>query len=183
MFNAILETDWLPGSPMYYYRPDRTRIFVVGRVIEVNKPRRFVHTYRFTDLDEPEKDTHPKRARIRARKRWRPIMMTWYVISTLLQLGHVVAAELWPAVGQVAGILGVGIPLVVGFMWAKKDGPEAIGSALGKGFLLGWIPALIGLVLAYFLGHVDAFILGTGSVSSGVAGAIGAAVGRALGKK
>ena len=54
MFNAVLETDWEPGSPMYYYKPDRTRIFVVGRVVEVDPKRRFVHTYRFTDLPDTE---------------------------------------------------------------------------------------------------------------------------------
>lgn len=54
MFNAVLETDWSPGSPMYYYKPDRSRIFVVGKVVEVDPPKRFVHTYRFTDLDESD---------------------------------------------------------------------------------------------------------------------------------
>ena len=54
MFNAVLETDWKPDSPMYYYKPDRTRIFVVGRVVEIEPERRFVHTYRFTDLDDSE---------------------------------------------------------------------------------------------------------------------------------
>ncbi len=52
MFNAILETDWAPGSKMLYYKPDRTMVFVVGEVVEVEEPRRFVHTYRFTDLDD-----------------------------------------------------------------------------------------------------------------------------------
>jgi len=52
MFNAILETDWEPGSKMLYYKPDRTMVFVVGEVVEVDAPRRFVHTYRFTDLDD-----------------------------------------------------------------------------------------------------------------------------------
>ena len=54
MFNAVLETDWSPGSPMYYYKPDRSRIFVVGKVVEVEPEKRFVHTYRFTDLNETE---------------------------------------------------------------------------------------------------------------------------------
>ncbi len=54
MFNAVLETDWETDSPLYYYKPDRTRIFVVGRVVEVEPERRLVHTYRFTDLDETE---------------------------------------------------------------------------------------------------------------------------------
>ena len=52
MFNAVLETDWEPGSKMLYYKPDRTMVFVVGEVVEVEAPSRFVHTYRFTDLDD-----------------------------------------------------------------------------------------------------------------------------------
>jgi uncharacterized protein YndB with AHSA1/START domain len=52
MFNAVLETDWEPGSTMLYYKPDRTMVFVVGEVVEVDAPHRFVHTYRFTDLDD-----------------------------------------------------------------------------------------------------------------------------------
>jgi len=52
MFNAVLETDWTPGSKMLYYKPDRTMVFVVGEVVEVDEPNRFVHTYRFTDLDD-----------------------------------------------------------------------------------------------------------------------------------
>lgn len=110
-------------------------------------------------------------------------MMSWYMISTVLQVGHVVAAEFVPAVGMAAGILGVGIPLVIGFLWAKKEAPDGVGTALGLGFVLGFVPALIGLVLAYFLGHVEAFLLLAGCGSSGVTGAIGAAVGRAMAKK
>jgi len=52
MFNAVLETDWEPGSKMLYYKPDRTMVFVVGEVVEVDAPHRFAHTYRFTDLDD-----------------------------------------------------------------------------------------------------------------------------------
>ena len=110
-------------------------------------------------------------------------MMGFYAISTILQCAHVIAARFAPAVGNAAGIFGVGIPLVIGFLWAKKDAPDSLGSTLGQGFLLGWIPALIGLVLAFALGQVDLFIVGVGGASSGVTGAIGAAVGRAVGKK
>ncbi len=110
-------------------------------------------------------------------------MMVYYVISTVLQCAHVIATRFVPAVGNAAGILGVGIPLVVGFLWAKKERPESIGKALGQGFLLGWTPALIGLVLAFVLGQVSPFIVGVGGLSSGVTGAIGAAAGRAVAKK
>ena len=105
-------------------------------------------------------------------------MMIWYVVSTLLQLAHVVAAEFVPSVANAAGLLGVGIPIVIGYLWAKSDRPEAVGEAVGKSFVLGFVPALIGLVLAFYLGHVEAFLLGAGSASSGVGAVIGALVGR-----
>lgn len=46
--NTVLETELKPGSRLRYYSPDRKRVFVVGEVVEVEPPTRFVHTYRFT---------------------------------------------------------------------------------------------------------------------------------------
>jgi len=100
----------------------------------------------------------------------------WMVVSTLLQLSHPALATVLPAFAAMAGILGVGIPLAVGFLWARSVGVGG-GSAFGRGFLLGWIPALIGLVLAYGLGQVTVMILALGGLSSGVAGGLGALVG------
>ena len=55
MFHTILDSDLEPGSRMRYYSPDRKRIWIVGDVVEVDPPHRFVHTYRFTDItDETE---------------------------------------------------------------------------------------------------------------------------------
>lgn len=55
MFHTILDSDLTPGSRMRYYSPDRKRIWIVGDVVEVSPPTRFVHTYRFTDItDEGE---------------------------------------------------------------------------------------------------------------------------------
>lgn len=48
LYNTVLESDLEPGSCLRYYSPDRKRVFVVGKVVEVEPPRRFVHTYRFT---------------------------------------------------------------------------------------------------------------------------------------
>lgn len=53
LYNTILETDLKPGSPVKYYSPDRKRIFVIGRVIDVDPPNMFSHTYMFTSRDEP----------------------------------------------------------------------------------------------------------------------------------
>ncbi len=100
----------------------------------------------------------------------------WLAVSIVLQLSHPALATVIPAFANMAGILGVGIPLVVGFIWARSA-PMARGAAFGRGFLLGWIPALIGLVLALGLGQVTTMILVLGGLSSGVTGGLGAAVG------
>lgn len=53
LYNTVLETDLKPGSPVKYYSPDRKRIFVIGRIVEVEPPRKLSHTYMFTTKDEP----------------------------------------------------------------------------------------------------------------------------------
>ncbi|HKK94094.1 MAG TPA: hypothetical protein VJ925_11720 [Longimicrobiales bacterium] len=100
----------------------------------------------------------------------------WLAVSTVLQLSHPALATVIPAFANMAGLLGVGIPLVVGYAWARQAGVSG-GAAFSRGFVLGWIPALIGLVLALYLGQVGTSILILGGLSSGVAGGLGAMVG------
>lgn len=110
-----------------------------------------------------------------------PVAVGWYVLSILLQCAHVLGAEASADIGNVAGILGVGIPLVIGFFWARS-GPGTM-NAVKQGFFLGFVPALLGLLLAFALGQVPAFLLAAGSLSSGVAAILGALLGNALAGK
>lgn len=48
LYNTVLESTLQPGARLRYYSPDRKRVFVVGEVVEVEPPTRFVHTYVFT---------------------------------------------------------------------------------------------------------------------------------------
>lgn len=64
LYNTILETDLKPGSPLKYFSPDKKRIFVIGRVIDVDPPNMLQHTYMFTSKDEP------------------PTLVTWNLEST-----------------------------------------------------------------------------------------------------
>lgn len=48
LYNTVLECELAPGSRLRYYSPDRKRVFIVGEVVEVEPPRKFSHTYRFT---------------------------------------------------------------------------------------------------------------------------------------
>ena len=52
MFGTELETDFKPGSRMIYRSGDGKRVFILGEVHEFLPPKRFVHTFRFTNLPE-----------------------------------------------------------------------------------------------------------------------------------
>jgi uncharacterized protein YndB with AHSA1/START domain len=53
MMDTVLDTALEPGAPLYYKSPDGKRVFIVGRVISVEPPRRLSHTQRVTTRDDP----------------------------------------------------------------------------------------------------------------------------------
>lgn len=110
-----------------------------------------------------------------------PMPFGWYVLSVVLQCAHVLGATVSQGVGNYAGIWGVAIPLVVGLLWGRSGPGRA--NAVKQGFLVGFVPAFIGLLLAVALGQVEPFLLAAGSASSGVAAVIGALIGNALAPK
>ena len=52
-FDSRFDADLRAGGRVAYTTPDGTRTFIRGDVLEVVPNTRFVHTFRFTDLDEP----------------------------------------------------------------------------------------------------------------------------------
>ena len=53
-FNSVLHTTTLgPGAPIRMRTPDGKYTGVVGEVLELDPPNRYVHTMKFTDLDDP----------------------------------------------------------------------------------------------------------------------------------
>lgn len=54
LYNTVLSSDLEPGSRLRYASLDGSRVFVVGEVIEVTPPNRFVHTYIMTLDPDPE---------------------------------------------------------------------------------------------------------------------------------
>lgn len=53
-FNSVLHTTTLaPGAPMRMRSVDGKYTGVVGEVLELDPPNRYVTTFRFTDLDDP----------------------------------------------------------------------------------------------------------------------------------
>lgn len=55
VFNAWLHAQaMLPGAMLQMRTPDGRNVLVVGRIVEFDPPRRFAHTFRFTQYDDPE---------------------------------------------------------------------------------------------------------------------------------
>ena len=53
MMDAVLDSELTVGAPLYYRSPDGKRVFVVGRVVDVDPPRLLSHTQRLTMRDDP----------------------------------------------------------------------------------------------------------------------------------
>ncbi len=52
--NTVLESAMTAGAKLRYYSPSRKRVFVVGEIVEINAPKKFSHTWKFTmSPDEP----------------------------------------------------------------------------------------------------------------------------------
>ena len=53
MMDTVLDSTLEPGAPLYYKSDDGTRVFIVGRVIEVDRAAPASHTQRVTTRDDP----------------------------------------------------------------------------------------------------------------------------------
>lgn len=54
-FNSVMHTDGLkPGGQIRMRSKSGRLTAVVGRILEFDPPRRFAHTFRFTNYDDPE---------------------------------------------------------------------------------------------------------------------------------
>lgn len=53
MMDAVLDSELKAGAPLHYRSPDGKRVFVVGRVVDVNPPRLLSHTQKLTMRDDP----------------------------------------------------------------------------------------------------------------------------------
>ena len=99
-------------------------------------------------------------------------MMTWIAVGTALQIAMVVAGHFIPPLRDWWGPGGMLIALVVGCLAAQARWSDT----LVAGALAGGVGAFIGILIALLLGDVPAMLLALGTLSSVVAGIIGAAV-------
>jgi hypothetical protein len=98
------------------------------------------------------------------------------MVGTILQLAMVVSGH-WVLFIKmnVFAIGGVAISLLAGVLYARAAQVSRGTSAL-NGAIAGGLCALIGIAVSFGLGDVPAAVLGFGTLSSAVTGAIGGAV-------
>src|SRR5438067_1943193 len=99
-------------------------------------------------------------------------LTTATAIGTVLQLAMVSAGHVSPIVKALFAIGGMGFSLVAGVIYARAAAPTSRGDAVVGGLLAGAICAFIGILGSYLLGDVPASLLGVGTLSSAVTGAI-----------
>ncbi len=57
-FDSVLVTEWQVGSPLKYQSSDGRIVYIVGEILELAPPRRWVHTFQFTNMkDSPTRVT------------------------------------------------------------------------------------------------------------------------------
>lgn len=113
-----------------------------------------------------------------------PALLRAALLGTALQTAMVVAGHFLPAVARLFGLLGVSLSLLAGLAYALLGGadvepPTGRAGAAG-GAIAGGACALVGIAISVALGDVPAAVLGFGTASSAVAGALGGGVGAAL---
>ena len=102
------------------------------------------------------------------------------LLGTGLQLAMVLAGHYSPGVAQFFPAGGMAISAVAGALAALGRRPASLGSAAGSGAVAGGVCAFAGILVSYLLGDVPAAVLGFGTASSAVTGAIGGLIGKVL---
>jgi hypothetical protein len=102
------------------------------------------------------------------------------LVGTVLQLAMVVTGHSNKTVAGLFAVMGMTISLLVGLMYALRARPDRKGSAALGGAVAGGVCALLGILVSFLLGDVPAAVLGFGTLSSAVTGAVGGFVGQLI---
>ena len=108
-----------------------------------------------------------------------PRQRKYVLIALALQLLMVLAGQVSDTVLNLSGVFGMGIPLVVGWLYSVRQGMSLRDASVG-GVLIGAVGAAVGLVLAIALsgGYWGLLLLGT--LASSFTGWLGAFLGWTL---
>jgi len=101
-------------------------------------------------------------------------------MGIVLQLVMVTAGHFSTAVLDLSGILGTGIPFVLG-LWYGATVPRTYGASAKGGFVIGIVGAAVGVVAAILMGDQTWILFTFAPLSSGVTGTLGALIGTAAG--
>jgi hypothetical protein len=107
-------------------------------------------------------------------------LVTPTLIGTGLQLLMVVLGHYSPAVARLFAPGGMSISAIAGLIAALGGAAPSLGSAAGRGAVAGGVCAFVGILVSHLLGDVPAAVLGLGTASSAVTGALGGMVGKVL---
>jgi hypothetical protein len=113
--------------------------------------------------------------------RWSGALGRAIAVGTVLQVAMVLIGHWVAAVAALFAVLGMAISFLAGWLaasWTLLRGKQA---AL-NGAIAGGACALLGIVLSFVLGDVTAAVIGFGTLSSAVTGALGGLAGGALRK-
>lgn len=105
-------------------------------------------------------------------------MVRFVWMGVVLQLAMVVGGHFSEAILNLSGILGTGIPFVLG-IWFGATLPASYKASAGGGFLIGLAGAVVGVLVAILLGDQGWILFTFAPPSSAMTGILGGLIGTA----
>ena len=105
-----------------------------------------------------------------------PRQRKYVTIALVLQLGMVLLGQVSGTILDLSGVFGMGIPLVVGWLYAVRRALTLKDASTG-GLLIGAVGAAVGLLLAIPLNGDSWSLLPLGTIASTFTGWLGAFLG------
>lgn len=105
-------------------------------------------------------------------------LVTATVVGTVLQVAMTGLGHSNPEIRGIYAPGGMGISFVAGILYVVISTEVVLRDNVIGGAIAGAVCALAGILVAWFLGDVPAMLLATGTILSGVTGALGGWVGR-----
>jgi uncharacterized protein YndB with AHSA1/START domain len=126
VYNTILETSLIPGEPLRYYNPGKSRVFVMGDIVECEPPTVFSHTYWFTT--------------------WRtgkPTLVTWRLAQDGDECIVTVTHSGWTKEHKEYGSTGKGWARILALLKALVEGGDVPARTHVAYALMGWFSFLL----------------------------------------
>jgi hypothetical protein len=105
-----------------------------------------------------------------------PRQRKYILIALALQLLMVLLGQISEPVLRLSGVFGMGIPLVVGWLYSVRRGLSLKDATVG-GLLIGAVGAAVGLVVAIALSGSPWLLLPLGTIASTFTGWLGSFLG------